>query len=653
VICVRLAIEKLHLTNCFISSLLTPLMAGFRYLVMERMQSPLGDVVPLLLQNSAKSVAFGPIAAGLLSCVQAIHEHKHVVVDVKPENFMLATPVVSKKAAVTKKKQASKQQQHAEELASRIRILDLALVQPWTSVGAHRVNQGSGMAGTPLYASMNIHKGETPSRRDDLESLGYLIAELLMQIASGRDDTTKTLPWSKGKSDDEIGELKEHYVDDPNSVFYSRMGGQAVVRVFKNFMEEVKKYSFKKTPDYDSLRKILLELEVPLTAATPKPTTKKAAPKRSTAAKAASVAVAAVAVAAVAGSSKRRVTRSQKTPSKVARAASAIANNDDDDDDDDEYTDNEVFQDAQDETIFFDSMEQDEMDWDVISDENQEPGGELRVGFSLVVESGPHKGLSIDLVHESLETVVIGRNPRTKPGEKALKLPDDGDVDDSHIRLDLSVGKKLLSVNVTDLNSRGSFVGSEKIRKGKDYMIFCNQTIRVGKTFMKIKPLQPKVESISQSSAQKKTVMNEMEMSRTGGRRAAAAATKSSPSEADMNVEHKLKRQGVRLDVIDGPYKGKSYILESGGVEAFTAGSNPSAKKGDPLILGADKEIGASHVRLELIASKKLLSVNVTDLKSGGGTFVNRNVVGEGKNMMAFMNDKIKIGNTTMSIKVL
>lgn len=80
---------------------------------MERMGAPLDDVVPSLKAQRRKAggkVAFGPIAVALLDCVQAIHLGRHLFVDVKPENFMLAPK--------------------GKNLADRIRMIDLGLFWP-------------------------------------------------------------------------------------------------------------------------------------------------------------------------------------------------------------------------------------------------------------------------------------------------------------------------------------------------------------------------------------------------------------------------------------------------------------------------------------------------------------------------------------------
>jgi hypothetical protein len=597
------------------------------------MELPLDDVVPLLLQqnkkSTAKTVNFGPIAAQLLACVQAIQERKHVVVDIKSDNFMIA---YGKGKGTTA----------AQQLASRIRILDLALVQPWASIGSHRPNEGTkGLAGTPLYASLNIHKGETPSRRDDLEAIGYILAELVMKFVSG--DTSKQLPWSHGQSDEEIGSLKEEYVNNRRSDFYKQLGGDAVAKVFTKYMDEVRGYTYKKTPDYESLKKILLELKVPLPAA--------AAAKRKTA----TTTTRRQPTASSTGT--KRTTRSrasaEESPAKMQKDDSHVEIEIIDD------SDEESFENAQVETAFLDAREEDDddesfqtaaMDWEVIpEDENQEPVRDAKlkavVGVTVVVSDGPHKGQAIHLIQGKSETYIVGSNPTTKSGEKGLKLDDDDEVDESHIRLDLVVAKKLISVNVTDLKSSGSFVGSEKIRKGKDYKIFRGGSVRIGNSCLVVNAIDPKqvakaTKAASQSSGNSRVSRNQRAPTPVDDER------DFEDPEPDMP---RLKRRGVQLVVIEGPHKGETFELEHGVAETFIIGSKPSSKTGDLVCLDKDSSLKATHLRLDLAATKKLTAVTITD-KSNGGTCINRDVVKNGK---AFINDRIKIGNSILEIRPL
>lgn len=598
------------------------------------MEHQLSDIVPLLLQQnrSSKSVSFGHIAVQLLACVQAIQERKHVVVDIKPENFMLTYGTGKGSTA-------------SQKLASRIRILDLALVQPWASIGAHRSNDGiKGLAGTPLYASLNLHKGETPSRRDDFESLGYVIAELLMQLASG--DTSKQLPWSYGQSDEEIGRLKEEYVSNPKSDFYKQLGGSAVAKVFSEYMDEVREYSYKKKPDYEALSKILENLKVPIP-------TKKPAATRATANKQRKTASSRRQASRVTTGTKR-ATRSranepsseEETPSKMQRGNSYTCMEVEyiPDSDEDEFVDTQqgcgVSNARDDDDTFYSAhaQEPETMDWEMSPDENQQPVLDSKpkalVGVTVVIETGPHKGQAFNLIKGNSESIIVGRNPESKRGETALLLPNDQKIDNSHIRMDLSVSKKLISVNVTDLkSSSGSFVGADKIRTGKDYRIFRGGTVRIGETLLAIKSLDPSNSAVSNQDSKPS------EQKRANMQKEAS------------KIFHvpRLKRRGVRLEVTEGPHKGETFELEQHGIETFNVGSTPSSKSGNALCLKRDSSLKATHVRLDLVVSKKLTTVTVTD-KSKGGTAVNRDVVSKGR---AFINDTIKIGNSVLEIKSL
>jgi hypothetical protein len=81
----------------------------------------------------------------------------------------------------------------------------------------------------------------------------------------------------------------------------------------------------------------------------------------------------------------------------------------------------------------------------------------------------------------------------------------------------------------------------------------------------------------------------------------------------------------IRLDVISGPYKGKSFMLQQGTNEVFVFGSTPSCclpsrgvAQPATTTLELDSEIEKHHARIELVATKKLAKVKVMDLSSSG-----------------------------------
>ena len=74
-----------------------------------------------------------------------------------------------------------------------VHVLDLGLAKYYRdTITQNHIDykNGVGMTGTPRYCSINAHKGHEQSRRDDLESLGYM----LIYFMKG------SLPWQGIKS---------------------------------------------------------------------------------------------------------------------------------------------------------------------------------------------------------------------------------------------------------------------------------------------------------------------------------------------------------------------------------------------------------------------------------------------------------------------
>ena len=500
---------------------------------MERMDSTISSVVPLLLKNkpSSKNINIGSICVKLLDCLRAVHETKNIVRDVKTENFMLTLASKASGSSLEAK------------LASRIRLIDLAMATQWNRM-YYEVDTGE-MIGTPLYASLNLHSGKKTSFRDDLESLGYVIAELLTQLYSG--DPSKQLPWSKGRSDEDIGSMKESLVDDTKSQFYRQLGDAKTIAVFSEYMEIVRGYGFKTIPDYDELSEILSKLTVPRKKA------KNASSGRSASSSKKSA------------STKRTrgaASKSQSdlaSPSKVARRNTRTRSATSMDIDSSDKPSSNGLDESFDETVYVDAHQDlQEMDWEYCVDENEEP------------------------------------QEKPKPRSRRQRTTRSGNVDEEETK------------------------PQGKTRSLRNTPYRRQRTTRSGKAMEEII-------MIDDDSQDEKESRN-------------TPATR-------------LKRRGVSITCIEGPLRGDSYDIEAGMNEIIVIGSKPrpSPSTGQFLCLKKDKDILATHVRLELSINRKVTALKVTD-KSKGKTFVNRHAVTSTK---AFINDIIKIGGSSFKIKTL
>lgn len=106
------------------------------------------------------------LALQSISRLNVIHEHSIVHLDLKPGNMMMGL-----------------------NNKSTLYIADFGVAQEYRDpVTLEHKAFGSGryLVGTPSYCSINMHKGHEPSRRDDLEALGYI----LVYLRKG------SLPWS-------------------------------------------------------------------------------------------------------------------------------------------------------------------------------------------------------------------------------------------------------------------------------------------------------------------------------------------------------------------------------------------------------------------------------------------------------------------------
>jgi len=166
------------------------------------------------------------IGLQMLRRIETVHENGIIHRDIKPDNFLL------------------------KKDGNMLYLIDFGLARRYlTKTGEHiKEDTGRKLTGTARYASINVHLGITPSRRDDLESIGYVLVYLL----KGR------LPWQSIKCNDKdkrynlIGENKtsknywEHFPDVPGE--------------FILYLSYCKQLEHDEDPDYEYLRNILSNL---------------------------------------------------------------------------------------------------------------------------------------------------------------------------------------------------------------------------------------------------------------------------------------------------------------------------------------------------------------------------------------------------------
>jgi serine/threonine protein kinase len=200
---------------------------GFRVLVMELLGPSLSELFSYQYDRfSLKTVAMLAIKA--ISAIELLHSKGILHRDIKPGNFVMGRGV------------------HGND----IYLIDYGLASPYIDSQGHHIpfSTHARFHGTDKYASINNHKKIEPSRRDDLESLGYV----LLYFISGN------LPWS---------EKYGHVTKQQRRSIYGKMKMDISIKgltkshpkVFRKYFENVESLGFSEKPDYNKLRRLWLD----------------------------------------------------------------------------------------------------------------------------------------------------------------------------------------------------------------------------------------------------------------------------------------------------------------------------------------------------------------------------------------------------------
>ena len=159
--------------------------------------------------------------------LEQLHNSGFIHRDIKPNNFML----------------------DSQNNPNNIYIMDFGLSKRYriNNKNNHiKFRSGRSLIGTARYASCNMHMGMEPSRRDDLESVAYM----LIYFVKGN------LPWqglkkiSKNLNLEAIGEIK---ISTRSDVLCSNLPS-----CFRMYLDYCKNLGFYDEPNYDYLKGLFL-----------------------------------------------------------------------------------------------------------------------------------------------------------------------------------------------------------------------------------------------------------------------------------------------------------------------------------------------------------------------------------------------------------
>ncbi|KAJ0740881.1 putative protein kinase CK1-CK1 family [Helianthus annuus] len=200
----------------------------YNVLVMDLLGPSLEDLFNFCNRKlSLKTVLM--LADQMINRIEFVHSKSFLHRDIKPDNFLMGLG----------------------RRANQVYIIDFGLAKKYRDTTTHQhipYRDNKNLTGTARYASMNTHLGIEQSRRDDLESLGYV----LMYFLRG------SLPWQGLKA----GNKKQKYEKISEKKVSTSI--EALCRgyptEFASYFHYCRSLRFEDKPDYAYLKRIFRDL---------------------------------------------------------------------------------------------------------------------------------------------------------------------------------------------------------------------------------------------------------------------------------------------------------------------------------------------------------------------------------------------------------
>ncbi|XP_057733656.1 casein kinase 1-like protein 2 isoform X1 [Arachis stenosperma] len=200
----------------------------YNVLVMDLLGPSLEDLFNFCSRKlSLKTVLM--LADQMINRVEFVHSKSFLHRDIKPDNFLMGLG----------------------RRANQVYIIDFGLAKKYRDTSTHQhipYRENKNLTGTARYASMNTHLGIEQSRRDDLESLGYV----LMYFLRG------SLPWQGLKA----GNKKQKYEKISEKKVSTSIESlcRGYPSEFASYFHYCRSLRFDDKPDYAYLKRLFRDL---------------------------------------------------------------------------------------------------------------------------------------------------------------------------------------------------------------------------------------------------------------------------------------------------------------------------------------------------------------------------------------------------------
>ncbi|XP_071963713.1 serine/threonine-protein kinase VRK1-like [Antedon mediterranea] len=201
----------------------------YRFMVMQRFGEDLYKKLKATNQRFTPKITY-MLAKRILNTLEYLHENGYIHADIKAANLMMG---------------------HGPKAENQLFLVDYGLAYRYKPDGTHKPykeDPRKAHDGTLEYTSRDAHKGVVPSRRADIEILGYNILHWL----SGK------LPWDNIQDPDKVSDMKQKYMLDVSGLLGECFGGESFTgkAEVEKYLKYAQRLKYEEKPDYVQLRKL-------------------------------------------------------------------------------------------------------------------------------------------------------------------------------------------------------------------------------------------------------------------------------------------------------------------------------------------------------------------------------------------------------------